>query len=1379
MNIKTDTKIFIFSFFMEVPKYYNFVSENQNFIDVNDVIDGLSPLQLSIIPQDYVEQVIGNQYSCFKFPEVYETIVMPDIDWQSIVNDSCDLLNTYLLQKPSIYILWDQFINVDTYYIHPKPLSCLLNCYIELALRNMHEPKIRKDGLSATRLFFLASTFKGSKNNGFYHISILNKCSELIKSCIAMIHVTGDNDGIPLEENEKDDLIDNLLVIVRDIGIMIKRFQFFDEQNSLDYIVEVMLHITRLERISSNILEQVPTERFGTLAYIAYNYLMDTFNDNCGSLCNIFRKIMYYILPGLLVEEQREMQLTTRQFNVIRDHHLAFIRKLITKFGTKFDCMLEVLLQHMFYRGPDRTELKPRQFQIILEVWRLCPNNVRIKMKYYLFRMVYHVDAKQRIVALETLYKVLSEPEEIEPEDPQLLPLMPTTKHEFIVAIILSRFQDSLLTVRTKAFSLFANLTAGPPSATSHQTALMKRVLVDPYLNIENLNQSSFCKKDFHEFFQYLKDNMAKFNSNDISNFNIYPGAKILLWTLNVHARDERAHVRRISLTLLCNLFLINKKFMEKYYLTLLVSSCSDSSMIIRKVAVIGLTNLILKYPDNEDVLKYWFKGLIHLVGDRDKKIQELTVECMNRVILNNIKPYSVQIIDDKDPLNYLPWCVLDIAINEKVGKYMMCLCEKWRIDGFLTDTIVKDIMTYVNSSDHKWTLHSLYLLQLIAHQLTITNLSPIVKYFETHFDVWFLNEGDPAKWNILLTYAQMTLDIMFLNYKSLDKKIRKQLLDKFEDLLFNFKIPTRLISKSLDLYSVLQSNNPDKRDNNLKKLFQIVCNSIETSKNLDNEEMLIRHICILGDIGLVQHLQIEHKFKKYLLGFLNNTDQTISSALQTIVILTLGKLSVIDELLAKEAIVQFGTILKNPYHPSIKINALTALADLCLRCTTLVEQAIPEMCVCLKAESILVKRVALKLLTGLILEDYIKLRDVFFFALLCMLDDPDCQVRQETSSFIVNYLLIKNKDIMERKIIEVILHFNGYTGEQSNYLKDCFSNPELKAFFSMEGDSKKSSRHGVYRFMLSHMYDETKLKLMVRIMNIFEEVIKDVSNIRDNEVNERNVQVMKDAFWILKSKEMVLTSGKPRDNTNDDDPGTLEKVTDLAKKQIVMETYRCVMTKYIIPSLLKLKYDLEKYKKNLPTVINDLRSYLCILTSGKAPLKDEIISLLSVDSDLIAEILHDNKQMKQHKQPGNDNCFGDLESEEDDDDDPTIFIQDIEYVTWAQLMELRDHAQESGLDESIQAQMEEEFQQKVSEIHDDLQDVAEANFSRLTGEILRPIKKDKKSISNGKYNQVMKTYKNNEGIQLPVKKRLSYKSHTLDEIGSDNDDLPGYRLFD
>ncbi|XP_050425084.1 condensin-2 complex subunit D3-like isoform X2 [Adelges cooleyi] len=1354
---------------------------SDELLDVSDVIDVLSRLQLTVIPQTYVDQVLSSNYNYYQFPDSYEMVVMPDIDFSAIVTDACQLLNSSFLQEPSKHIVWDKFIEEE---IHPKFLSCLLNCYIQNGIRELSDPNFRKNALLASRLFFLASSFKGSKNIGFYHVCMLSKSSELIRSCVAMLR---SNDGINsgtnsenqhLQNDEKVDLMVDILAIIRDIGVMIKRFQFFDEITSLSSVIDIMVDVTRLERMTGNILEQVPTTDlcYGTLAFNAYNALTSMFNENCGSTMNVGKQIMHLILPGLLVDEQREMQLTTKQFNAIRDHHLSFIRKITGKLDATFEPILETLLQHLLHRGPDRSELKPRQFQIILDVWRFCPNNVRIKMKYYLFRMVYDVDAKIRAVALETLFKLLSEPEEMEPDDSNLLPLMPATKHEFTLGVILSRFEDPLLSVRTRAFSLIATITSGPPTATAHQTALIKRVLVDPYLDIEYLHQSSFCKRDFHDFYQYLNNDMKNFDPNCINNFTIYPGAKILLWVLNVHARDERAHIRRLSLTLLCNLFLINKKFMEKFYLSLLLESCSDCSMTIRKVVITGLTNLILAYPDNQTVLNHWFKGLVHLVGDRDKKIQDLAVECMGKVILQNIKPYSAKTIKKEDPLDYLPWKIIDYAMNERVGKYMMCLSEKWHINGLLTEHTVKDIMTYIGTTNHKWTAHSLYLLQLISHQLTITNMTPIVHYFEIHSPSWFSDDNDSTE----LTHAQMALDIMSLNHKRLDKNVRQSLLNQFEDLLFNFKVPTRLISKSLDILTVLLVDNIEKLNKFMKDLFEKICLSLESSANIDNEEILTRYMCILGDIGLTQHLQLKRKLQQYLLRFLRNRETSISFAFQAIIVLTVGKLSIVDERFAKEAIFEYGLILKNvDCHPSVKINALTALSDLCLRCTTLVEQAIPEMCVCLKGSSVSVKRVALKLLTGLILEDYIKLRDVAFFALLCMLEDTDWQVRQETSSFIVNYLLIKNKDIMERKLIEVIFHFNGYTGERAGGVEDCFTSPELEAYFSMEGEKKKTSRHCVYRFMLTHMLDDSKLKLMVKICkNILEEAARETSIDEKNEDKERAIQVLKDAFWILKAKEMALTSGKPRDNGNDDDPGTLEKVADLAKKQLVIETYKMVITDYVIPAVLKLKYELDKNRKFASFVQHELIPYLSSLVSGKSPVRAEVLKLISPDSDLAFQILNDaQKQQKQQKQniDGEDDYIQN-ESDDEYDDEPDLFLRDLEYVTWAQIMDMRDQAEESGIDQAVQEQLAEEFQQQASQIVEESQEQAAENLSQLTGEETDSIKrKMSSSLSRTSINQNRK----NKTDETNLNKSDSINQHQpSNNTNPDDEELPGYRLF-
>jgi len=1304
---------------------------------VSDLVEKLDCLQLSVISQSFVEQSVNNgQYSNHGFPVCYKSTVMPDINFSSIANEACELLNLYLQNQPSMHILWDQFVRDDTYCVYPKPLSCLLNCYIQNAINDIHEGLSRKNGLSATRLFFLASTFKSNTNNEFYHCRILQQCSELIKICINMLHGKGD---IQLQDDEKHELMADLLAVVRDIAIMVKRFKFIDESASLGFIVDILINVTRLERNSGYILEQVPTDllSYGTLAFNAYNCLMYMFNDNCGTVNDICKKIMQYLVSGLLVEEQREMKLTNKEFNVIRDHHLSFIRKLNAKLGNSFDWILEILLQNLLHRGPDRCDLNLRHLQIILEVWRLCPNDVKIKMKYYLLRLVYDIDYKLRIIGLNTLFKLLSEPEESITGDPQLLPLMPATKHELIVAVILSSFKDPIITVRVKILSLFAALTSSSLDASSHYTALAKRVLVDPYLHVEQLNQTLFCKKDFYDFHQHLNNSFSDFDPNYISSFEIYPGSEILLLVLYVHAHEERVIVRRLSFTLLINLLLINKKFIHNKYLQLLVSSCSDCALSVRKVAVSGLTSLALKYPDNEYVLKCWFKGLIHLVGDHDKKIQKLTVECMDQVILQNIKPNNGELIDGNVPMYCLPWHVLRLylenASDDGVRKYMMSLCEKWHAKGLLTNNIVKNVMTYVDSLNDKWAVQSLYLLQLISHQLTIKNISPVIKYFDAHFDVWFEIEGeDLNETNVMPTLAQITLDIIFLNYKYLDGHTKQRFLDLFEHLLFSFKVPTRLISKSLDLYSILLSDNPIQKNNKLNSLFDIVCSFIEIPTSKNNTDILIRHILTLGDIGLVQYRKIESRLQKILLNFFGKIGHACGPALQAIVVLTIGKLSIVDEQFASKAVVLFGGILRKSFHPSIKLNILTVLFDLCKTSASLVEQVIPEMCICMKADNLCVKRRALKILIDLILEEYLKMKNVTFFALLCMHDDTDSYVRQETASFFVNCLIMKNKDLMVRKIIDVVFYFNRYKGRLTYCDLAYCTNPEWEAFFSMEGDSKKTLRYSVYRFMLQHITDDNiKLKLMMRLFNVVLDIVQEAYEVTNYGLKiDCATQVIKDCFFILESKEMTLTFGKSNNDKNEDDP----EETDMAKKRVAIEIYKIVIIDNIIPNVLKMKYFLNKEKKFVPSIINDLHDYVYKLVA-KSPLKDEIIELLSEDKELISEILHRTNQMKRE-------------------------------------IVLKEHEMDK-MDYDNNDNEEQELEPEIPKEGNDLREATVTDCNQTMSET--------KSSSNTAFeneHEPMNVSLNNENVPSCVVSQPSNKNNNDESTDEEDDDLPGYLLF-
>ena len=57
------------------------------------------------------------------------------------------------------------------------------------------------------------------------------------------------------------------------------------------------------------------------------------------------------------------------------------------------------------------------------------------------------------------------------------------------------------------------------------------------------------------------------------------------------------------------------------------VESCKDYSLMIRKFAVVCLTDLLIKYPSDKQLIDAWVQGVVSLAADSDVKCQDKVVE--------------------------------------------------------------------------------------------------------------------------------------------------------------------------------------------------------------------------------------------------------------------------------------------------------------------------------------------------------------------------------------------------------------------------------------------------------------------------------------------------------------------------------------------------------------------------------------------------------------------------------------------------------------------------------------------------------------------------------------------------------------------------------
>jgi len=238
-------------------------------------------------------------------------------------------------------------------------------------------------------------------------------------------------------------------------------------------------------------------------------------------------------------------------------------------------------------------------------------------------------------------------------------------------------------------------------------------------------------------------------------------------------------------------------------------------------------------------------------------------------------------------------------------------------------------------------------------------------------------------------------------------------------------------------------------------------------------------------------------------------------SALRAHAFITLGKLCLRDESLAKESLNILARELHRDSHsdPAVSSNCLMVMGDLCVRYTNLVDKYLPFMAACLQAGEgrssavvdnsgsrlslsfqnrkiyngySLVKKNAILLLSSLLLQDYIKWRGLFIHRFLASVADEDDEVSCLASAALRGPLLEKQPNLLCNHLVGAVFVFNSckahpiYAAEASgggNGLTIDFEGA------SLAGNKGYHRRREVYKMMLSNMSDEQKLEVTARLV--------------------------------------------------------------------------------------------------------------------------------------------------------------------------------------------------------------------------------------------------------------------------------------------------------
>jgi len=380
---------------------------------------------------------------------------------------------------------------------------------------------------------------------------------------------------------------------------------------------------------------------------------------------------------------------------------------------------------------------------------------------------------------------------------------------------------------------------------------------------------------------------------------------------------------------------------------------------------------------------------------------------------------------------------------------------------------------------------------------------------------------------------------------------------------------------------------------------------------------------------------------------------------------ITLGKLCLRDVSLAKESL----NILARELHhdsnsdPAVQSNCLMVMGDLCVRYTNLTDKYLPFMAACLQAGEgkpaevnatssrlsltfsrkmnrfSLVKKNAILLLTGLLLQDYIKWRGLFIHRFLAAVADEDDEVSCLAQTALRGPLLEKEPNLLCSHFVGAVFVFNACKAHPIYAAEASGGGNGLAVDFegaSLAGSEGYHRRREVYEMILFNLTDEQKLEVTARLVKEILggalETSGDLSavcklpavGIKCATRIEAATNVLTDTLAILTSPE-IKVGRKGAEDAEDDDlasvNGSKSDQRNVHKQKLLTKISRKHLMEIVIPILCNMKSVLEGSHSPL---LKNLMKYLGYIFRSY---KSEVQEHLANNPTLLQELEYDTRQ--------------------------------------------------------------------------------------------------------------------------------------------------------
>uniref|UniRef100_A0A8C3L149 Condensin-2 complex subunit D3 n=1 Tax=Chrysolophus pictus TaxID=9089 RepID=A0A8C3L149_CHRPC len=722
--------------------------------------------------------------------------------------------------------------------------------------------------------------------------------------------------------------------------------------------------------------------------------------------------------------------------------------------------------------------------------------------------------------------------------------------------------------------------------------------------------------------------------------FWVWIGKEIMA-LLRLRAGDEKTTVRKSALQVFTNILKHKAIPCTAEDLSTLQDRCRDPAVSVRKQALQSVTELLEAQHNDVQVHKVWLTGVVPVVMDSESSVQEKALECLDQILLQHIKHYNK--FRREDTKQVLAWDLLTLLTSEsqELSCYMNKAFHIWSRQNKFSSTFINNVMSHVETE------HAVPAWMLLAK---VASSSPKLDYSKV-IESWYTvsrqqNTSNDTTGHVLSVISHVA--------KHLPRSTCERLIDNIKHWLKEFQCPLEVISpavESLQKLCCAYAGVPKKTQELLNQVFGDLISTCESyisnivlkedgAEQLQ-EDLLVRHLFLLGEAAQLCPAKVEKRIFLLIQSILASSDhlpdgeeipasqplsQFRGSAMPPVIrahaFITLGKLCLQHEDLAKKCIAALARELEVSHDVAVRNNVVIVMCDLCIRYTTMVDRYIPNISLCLKDPHPFIRKQTLILITNLLQEEFVKWKDCLFFRFISVLVDPNPDIARFAEFCLVHLLLKRNPVMFSQHFIECIFHFNSY--EKHEKYNRFPQSERAKTLFSLRGKDNKEKRMHIYKFLLDHFTDEQRFSITTKISHSVLACFVDGVLPLDMEASE----LLSDTFAILSCKEIKLSTmrSKPDEDIqpDEDEMAMANAVMQAAQKKLISQVQKRNFIENIIPIITELKSLMER--KKIPA-LRDLMNYLREMMQDY---RNEIKEFFAVDKQLAAELEYDMKKYEE-----------------------------------------------------------------------------------------------------------------------------------------------------